>query len=257
MIWLTLLLGCGGDTYIVEGTVVAVNGWDEVIIDHKEVPGLMGPMTMPFHTKDPELFRELKPGSKVIARLKVEPSGGYLEKVRVVGQGPAPAKQVDLRGPLRLGAVLKPTILTLEDGTRTVIGKGQPKATIVTFIYTRCPLPEFCPATIARFQALQEKVPPNVRLIAITLDPAHDTEAVLREYAKKSGADPAKWQFGRAEGLDELVMSAGMTLLTEEDTIVHAIRVLVLEKSGRLIARYDDHHWELDKVIQQALTGKP
>ena len=172
LLW--MLLACWGENaYIVEGTVVEVTAADEVVIDHEAIDGFMDAMVMPFHVKDPDLIGALEPGHRVIARLEVEPSGGYLTKIRVTGKGPAPTWNApEGPAPLRVGQVLPAMEVTLADGTKTVVGKGQDRPTALTFLYTRCPMPEFCPATVARFQALQEAVGPEVRLLAITLDPA-------------------------------------------------------------------------------------
>ncbi|MEZ4317034.1 MAG: copper-binding protein [Myxococcota bacterium] len=259
---LLLLFACWGDkTYVVQGTVVKVSAADEVILDHEEIPGFMGPMTMPFHVKDPSILAGLEPGDRVLARLEMEEAGGYLTRVRVTGHGAVPDyEEPGGTAPLRVGQVLPATEVVLADGSTTVIGEGQAKPTALTFLYTRCPMPEFCPATVARFQALQAAAGPDVRLLALTLDPAYDTPAVLTAFAEASSADPAIWQLGQSAALEDLVLRSGLIVVRNADDaaeIVHGIRVLVLDAKGALVERYDDHDWPVERVLTQLRTGEP
>lgn len=272
--WVLLLFACWGDNaYIVEGTVVQVNGVEEVVIDHKPIEGLgMDAMVMPFEVRDPALVEGLEPGHRLIARFEIDETGGYLTKVRVTGKGPAPEPLETGRMPLRVGQALPATRVRLADGTETVLGEGQPRPTLLTFLYTRCPLPDFCPATVSKLQALQARLQsedaeaaPPVRLLAVTLDPVFDTPEVLTRFAQSSNADSALWQFGEAEGLEELAVSAALGVqriesagqAAEQVEITHGIRVLVLDADGKLVERYDDHAWPLDRVVQQLRTGQP
>lgn len=253
MTWLlSLLVGCwGADTYIVEGTVVEVAA-DQVTLDHEYVEGLgMQPMVMPFRVQDPAVLQGLEPGHRVLARFEILESGGQLTKIRITGKGPAPEKVDDGPMPLHGGQVLPRTEVLLEDGTTTVVGEGQGRPTLLTFLYTRCPLPEFCPATVARLQALQAAAGPPIRLLAVTLDPEHDTPEVLAEFAKASDANPEIWRFGRVEDLPSLALYAGLTVTRDSGQIAHTLRVLKLDADGRLVERFDD----LEFSTEQALSG--
>jgi protein SCO1/2 len=257
MIW--LLLACWGDNaYILEGTVVSV-GAGEVVVAHEKVERLgMDAMTMPFPA-DPDQLQGVQPGDRIYARLMMEQDGPHLDRIRVTGHGAAPAMQVDPDGPLHAGDVLASVPVTLPDGTTTTIGAGQPRRTAVTFVYTTCPFPEFCPAITGRLQVLQGMIGPESRLLAITLDPERDTAAVLSAYASDVGANPAIWQFGRVEksALDALALRAGLSVTQEEGNILHGIRLLVLDADGRLIERYDDTRWSNERVASQLKTGEP
>ncbi len=250
---LTILLACTTrESYIVEGTVVEVHGTDEVVLDHEHVDGLeMPPMIMPFRVRDPSLLRGLEPGHKVLARLEIFEEGGQLTKIRITGKGPPPAPPERGPAPLRVGESLPRTTVVLEDGSTTILGQGQERPTLLTFLYTRCPLPEYCPATVARFQAIQARATPSVRLLAITLDPENDTPAVLQRFAAESGADPSIWRFGRVEDLPALALYAGLTVTRDGDAIAHGLRVLALDDDGVLKKRFDD----LDFPVEAALDA--
>lgn len=255
-----VLSGCwGDDAYILEGTVVQVNGATEVVVAHDDIKGLMGAMTMPFEVRDPSMLEDVEPGDRIVARLMIERQGTYLDRLRVTGHGVAPAPVEIPPDTLRSGAMLPRFDIQVEDGTVVAVGDGQDKATALAFMYTRCHMPEFCPALVARFQALQEAVGADARLVAVTLDPEHDTVAVLREFGQRAGARPEVWRFGRLppDDLERLGFLAALSVTNDGAEIVHGARLLVLDRDGRLVERYDDNRWPVDRVVDQLRTGGP
>jgi len=258
MIWILLwLFACWGDNaYIVKGTVVEVRP-GEVVLDHKEIKGLMGPMTMPFEVRDADALARLEPGDLVLARFHLEKTGGHLAKIRVTGKGPVPQVRTVGPKPLSVGDSLKLAV-PLHDGTELVLGRSD-KRVALTFLYTRCPLPEFCPAIVLRLQALQEQIAGEAQIVALTLDPDYDTEAVLAEFAESSSARPDTWHFGRLDSkrLGDLAMRSALPVARADGQIQHGMRLLVLDSDGRLIERYDDNRWPLERVVEQLRTGGP
>jgi len=256
---LALLFACGGESYVVEGSVVEVHP-QSVVIDHREIPGFMGAMTMPFEVEDPSLLEGLVPGHRIVARLEIgEELGGELTKIRITGKGPAPEIIDDGPLPLRSGQTFPNLSIPTHDGRAAALGEAQSQRLVLTFLYTRCPIPEACPAIISRMQALQEVMPADARIVAITLDPEHDTLELLAEYANNVSADAGKWHFGRLERepLADLALLAGLPVTREGDQILHGLRTLVIDRGGKLIERYDDNNWPLDRMVAQLAEGTP
>lgn len=261
-----IILACNQvPSYIVEGKVVEVRPPTELLIDHRDIPGLMPAMIMPFEVADPAMLNGVSPGSLVVGRLEVGQEGMRVVKLRVTGQGPAPTPvaPLDDSGPVRPGERLPRFQVPVTDGTIWTVG-GEPAqlATAVTFVYTRCPMPEACPATVARLGALQEQIRGKpARILAVTIDAPHDQLPVLAEYAAAVGADAAVWQFGRIDGLplQHLAERSALRVVGNNGSPVidHGIRLLVISPEGRLIERYDDNQWPLDRVVSQLLTGSP
>lgn len=254
-----LASGCWGErAFIVEGTVIDVNSPTEIVVDHKEIPGLMKPMIMPFLAHDASVFDGVREGDRILARLMVEDRGMYLEKVRVTGHSPLPAV-VDPGEPLHAGDQLARVEVPVTGGGSWVLGDGQGAPTALGFVFTTCPNPEFCPATITRMQGLQQVLPPGARILLLTIDPSGDTLPVLQAFADKVGARPDVWRFGRVEGdaLTALAARAALTIDASSGTIAHATRLWVLDAQGRLVERYDDNRWPLDRVVSQLATGAP
>ncbi len=248
---LGLLLACWGqNAYIVEGTVVRVDG-DRVVLDHEEVAGLMPAMTMPFDVAEPSLLDGLQPGDRVYARYEVKEAGGALTKLRVTGHGAPPAARGPM--PLQPGHVLPGHDLVSHRGATERVGQGQGQNTVLTFVYTRCPLPEACPAVMLKLRSVEQALDVagnDARLAAISLDPAYDTPEVLAAYAAAQELG-ARWSLLRMDQdpLEDVAMLAGMTVLEQDGQIVHGLRVLVLDAEGRLIARFDGLDWDVQEIV--------
>jgi protein SCO1/2 len=244
-----LASACWGDNaWILEGTVVGEPADGAVMVQHEEIVGYMPAMTMPFAIRDADVLATLRPGDRILARLHVEPEGSYLAKVRVVGTDHEflAAQTAAAANPaVQPGEPFPVVQVPLHDGSNWTIGDpGEP--TVLTFVYTRCPIPEFCPATIAKLQAVQHELAGFGRILAITLDPEYDSAAVLSEYAATAGATPGEWMFGRVEqdALARLAEATSLPIVRTNGEIAHAVRVAVLDAEGRLVVRYDDNDWD-------------
>jgi protein SCO1/2 len=264
--WVVLgaLAGCwGSNAYIIEGEVVEVNPPSQVVIRHEAVPGLMDSMTMPFSVRDPGLLQGLQPGDAVYARLIAERESWWLAEIREHEGRTRPhlaVEPVDGPGPVRPGQPFPATTLTSLNGETLNLGPGQSGAVLLTFLYTTCPRPEFCPALTARLQALQASLQPGeATIVTVTVDPDGDTPAVLQTWAEQVQVQPATWKVVRTDGqmLKDLALSAALTVDPGTNEIIHSIRVLVLDSQGRLVERYDDARFPQDRVLQQLRTGSP
>lgn len=265
--WLGLvmfaLVACwGDDAYIVEGVVVEVTTPTEVLLDHKAIDGFMGAMVMPFRLRNAAVAPEdLRPGDQVVGRLSVKPGQGgpVIEKLRRTGRGPAPEQTTGGIAPIKPGQLMPRTEVPVTGGGSWVIGEGQSKPTAVAFLYTTCPLPEYCPMVVTRLQGLQKAVGDRAQILAVTIDPEADSIDVLSRYADTVGANGETWRFGRLDkaALDDLTARAALSRMKEGGEIQHALRLLVLDAKGRLVERYDDNRWPEARVVTQLTTGAP
>lgn len=253
-----LWLACGASqpsAYPVTGEVVEIREDGQIVIAHDPIEGFMEAMTMPFTVAEPDELRGIGPGDRIAGTLTLE-GGTRLRQLRVTQPAPAPAP---VEGPPELapgeavpvGAIFPRTPVVLARGSPVTVGQGQRGRFAVTFVYTRCPIPEYCPLVVSRFQALQAQLPAHARLLAITLDPEHDTRSVLRDFAEASGAQPGRWDFGRVPGevLFGLAEKAGLQTHGKGLGITHDLVLLILDEQGRLVQRYTDMDWELQEVV--------
>lgn len=257
----------GTRTYELKGQILVVRPeTNEVLIKHEDIPGFMPSMTMPYAVKDPALLQDRAAGDLITATLAVEPNLAHLTKITKTGSAPLPddarttipaAAGVEL---LRPGDAVPETMLLDQDGQPLSLTDFAGSATAVTFIYTRCPLPQYCPLMDRRFaevQALAANDPSlagRVRLLSVSFDPKFDRASVLRQHAKTLEADPRVWTFATAEEavVDRLAARFGVNVIRERnDTITHNLRTAVVDASGRVTALLDSNAWTAEDLVRE------
>ena len=243
--------------YELRGQILAIDPVrQELTIKHGDIKGFMPGMTMPFKVGNPGLLEGRVPGDLVTATLVVKDSEGVLSKVERTGHapltGPPPSTKVmDL---VPEGAAVPDVELTDEAGTRRRLSGWQGRTVAVTFTYTRCPLPDFCPRMDRNFAEVQRQLLADpglrdrVRLLSISFDPAFDTPKVLAEHARHAGADPAIWNFatGEPEAIADFASRFGVSVIRDNDdpgNIVHNLRTAVIAPDGRLIGTLNSNDW--------------
>jgi protein SCO1/2 len=266
---LTLLLGSTACTrtpaYEVVGQIVAVDpARQEVTVKHGDIKGFMPGMTMTFKVKDGKMISGRQPGDLIRATLVVEDSLGYLTRIDVTGHAaltePPPSHSaIDVLPP---GQVAPDVRLVDQDGHERHLSEWRGHVLAVTFIYTRCPMPDFCPLMDRQFAAVQREASSDpqlkdrVRLLSITLDPSFDTPPVLLAHARGLGADPGVWSFatGVPEDLDRFGSRFGVSVMRSgpsESEIVHNLRTAVLDPDGRLTTIFGGNDWSAADLLKE------
>ena len=263
--------GCGRApetrTYQLQGQVLVVKPeTNEILVKHEDIPGFMPAMTMPYHVKEPALLKDRAPGDLINATLQVAPDLAWLSAITKTGSAPLP-EDAATKIPAAAGVhLLKPgdevpdTALVDQDGSPLALPDWRGSAVVVTFIYTRCPLPQFCPLMDRRFAEIQSLVAANpalrgrVRLLSISFDPATDRAMVLRAHAAKVAADPAVWRFATAseERVDRMAATFGVNVIREKDgTITHNLRTAVIDPRGRIVSIHDSNAWSASTIVDE------
>ena len=265
--------GCelGSRSYELHGQVLGVDrARREVLIKHDQVPGLMAGMTMPFKVRRPELLDGRRAGDLVNAQLVVRGADAYLASLDAVGFAPietdaSAAGAVSTPALLKAGEPLPDQRFVDQAGHPQTFSTWHDQALVMTFIYTRCPVPTFCPLMDRQFAALQRSAKANaslrnqVHLVSITFDPEHDTPAVLNTHAKQLGADPAIWTFltGEPHELERWSARFGITVSREGQDgsdVIHNLRTAVVDKAGRLVKIYNGTDWTPQQVLGDLTT---
>jgi protein SCO1/2 len=162
--------------------------------------------------------------------------------------------------PLKPGDAVPATSLLDQDLRQVSLANWKGSAVAVTFIYTRCPLPQYCPLLDRRFAEVQQAIAgdPALRghtqLLSVSFDPANDQAAVLSAHAKKLGADPAIWRFATApeDVVDRFAATFGVNVIREKDgTITHNLRTAVIDRSGLVVALHDDNSWTAAQLVDE------
>lgn len=245
--------------YEVKGKVVSVDRPNKkVTIDHQEIPGYMEAMTMPFTLIDDWAFDAIVPGADIQATLVVDTGRSWLENPVVVSPGPAGGNEVVVEP--KPGDEVPDFTLTNQDGNKVSFHNWRGRKLLLTFIYTRCPLPDYCPLMSSNFaeinRALQQnpELSEKVQLLSISVDPEHDTPKVLREYAVKysGGASALKrWEYatGTPDEVKAVAQFFGLSYWPEKDQIIHSLRTAIVSPDGRVAAVYRGNEWKPAEVL--------
>jgi protein SCO1 len=131
--------------------------------------------------------------------------------------------------------------------------RGEPVA--LTFAYTRCPDAAACPMTMAKFAKLNAAIAGKDvgRLLVVTVDPENDTPAALADFAKRIGADPARWKFltGDPKMLARVAETFGVLYYPERGQILHQQAVAIIDPNGRLASITYGSDWEPEQILQE------
>ena len=273
------LLGCeragtsenGADHYETRGIVRGFSPDRQTIeIQHEDIPGFMPSMTMPFVARDRKEIANLKTGDAISFRLTVTKSDSWIDHISKIGIGDvnlpeartAPPRSLSGASPgyarLKEGDQVPPFDLRNQDGERITLENFRGRPFVLTFIFTRCPLPNFCPLMSSNFEQLQAAIKAasgelaRTRLLSITLDPAYDTPKVLSDYAAFHHADLQIWTFATAEekSIDVLSRAFSVYRQPEGGTISHGLATALVNKDGTIVKIWRGNAWNPGEVIQ-------
>jgi len=253
--------------YHLRGKVVSTEAAKgEVTLNHEAIPGFMDAMTMPYKLKDASILGELHPGDVITADLLVsqDPDADVLlDHIVVVAQGkPDYVPKVTYHVPAP-GDAVPDFKLRNQDGRPIHLGQFSGKALVITFIYTRCPSPDFCPRVTRNFASLDKQLASNpslyakTHLLSISFDPEHDTPARLKAYgATYIGSDAnaafKHWEFAVPEKLVLAEMAKFFDLgITEnaDTTITHTLSTTLIGPDGKVVRFYPGNEWTPEQVL--------
>lgn len=254
---LLLISGCSrAREYELRGQVLAVDpARREITIKHEDVKGFMPAMTMPFKVRDAKLLEGRAPGDLVTATLVVQDADAHLSAIAKTGEAPlaepAAKRLVDVLMP---GDEAPDITLTDQQGKSRRLSDWRGRTVVVTFVYTRCPLPDFCPRMDRHFAEAQRAIMADprlgsrVHLLSISFDPEYDTPAVLAAHAARVGVQPETWTYATGEpaAIDSFAARFGVSAIKNEkdaQEIVHNLRTAVIGGDGRIVTVLNGNDW--------------
>ena len=253
--------------YSLKGQVMDISMTGELIVKHDDIPGFMPAMTMPYKPRDPGVSQQVRAGDLIAATLMVATNGNYwIEDVRITDQsGRTAARSAMVTQALRVGEKAPDLPLINQDGKTLHLSDFRGKALLITFIYTRCPMPAFCPRLSSQFAKIHEhlaRTPADynkTHLLTISFDPKYDTAPVLRRYGlaylDNDAAGFSHWDFAftNAADLRKLAEAFGLTYFEEDNQISHSMDIVLLTPDGS-VAQYWATAWtaaELEEALRQ------
>jgi protein SCO1 len=254
--------------YTVRGVVRrAEPAKSQLIVKHEEIPGYMDAMTMPFQVRDPKILESVKIGDEITFDLHVTDKDHWIDGLKVVAAGAgdkeAPRPKATDITPFKPGDPLPSLGFTDERGQPLRLEDYRGKALAITFIYTRCPLPNFCPLLSEKFRTVQETLladpaaPKNWQLLSVSIDPEHDTTEVLQRYSKAQQANAANWKFATGELHDITVLGlrSGLEFWEGGSEITHNLRTVVFDAHGRMRKVFSENTWTPKELADELRAG--
>jgi protein SCO1/2 len=248
--------------YELRGQVVAVDAANaKITIKHEDIRGFMPAMTMPFDVRDRKLLDGREAGELIAATLVVEENGAYLSAIRRTGMAPLAEAPVPAPSDVQQVGDRAPDAAFLDQqGRARRFSDWRGQVVAVTFIYTRCPLPNFCPLMDRHFREVQRAIAddPALRgrahLVTISFDPAYDTPTVLASHAARISADPEHWTLltGAADQVERFTAKFGVSVIKGDQAgaeIVHNLRTAVIDADGRIVTILSGSDWTPVELI--------
>lgn len=223
------------------------------IVAHEEIPGYMEAMTMEFVAAQPSELAALEPGDVLTFRLSVGETSSRIEQVRKVGHTtPPPPPAPALAGIPATGAPLPDVALVNDAGRKFRLTERKDTVLAITFIFTRCPLPDFCPRMNSHFATARAQLAGGgYRFLSVTIDPAHDTPERLAEFARPIRGESSHWEFatGEVAEIHRLMAFAGLETKGEGAGLSHNLRTLVVDADGKIARVFVGNDWQPAELV--------
>jgi protein SCO1 len=260
---------CGETRYPVTGIILKIDPPHRTFAAScAAIPGYMEAMVMPFAVRDEKALDGLQPGVHVEFTLVVEKDHSYAEGIRIhhyesMDQEPLRARRLQLladpgepsdEGTLAPGQPVADFTLTDQTGQRVTLSQFAGKVVAVTFIYTSCPLPDYCFRLSNNFGRLgkrfADRMGRDLVLLSITFDPVHDQPKVLAQYANTWKADPKSWHFltGPLPDVKAVCRRFGLNFWQDEGSLTHSLHTVVIDRQGKLAANFEGNEFTAEQL---------
>jgi protein SCO1 len=260
--------GIAARTFPVRGVILEIKpDHAHIVIRHEAIAGYMDAMTMPFPVKTGSTLDGLQRGDKVEFQLHVAKTESWVDHFVKIGTVPldddktseAPAEP----SPAAPDKSLLDYKFTNELGQAISFNDFRGEALAITFFYTRCPLPDFCPRLSRNFEEASQKLeamtnaPANWHFISVSFDPAFDTPEILQHYGQSYGYDPAHWSFftGPPDKIAALARGAGVQYEADDGTINHNFRTLIVDPQGHLQMIFPTSGDLSDQIVSEIIKA--
>lgn len=250
------------------GLVLGVNEEAATVtVSHEPVAGYMDAMVMPFTAANRAELRDVHPGDRIAFRMTVRRERTTIDRVRILSAAPTTPHPVDpsTPPPLAVGAAVPDITLIDQNGDSVSLAALHGKVVVVSFIYTRCPLPDYCPRVMTNLASLRdrfrERLDRDLVLLTVTFDPQHDTPETLKAYGDRYGANIPGWHLltGTREATTRFCSLLGVEFYPEEGMLTHTLQTAVITRDGHLAARAEGRAFsarQLADLVESQLSAR-
>ena len=250
------------------GLVLAIKPPTTATISHEPIPGLMDAMAMPFELRGQARRVPIASGDRVRLRLAVKGRDSYIDRLDVISAEPADAglrRTPAVPALVTIGSAVPEFELVDQSGAPLSLSSLRGKVVAISFIYTRCPLPDYCPRMVENFRGLRrrfgDRVGRDLVLLTVSFDPKHDTPSTLAAYAAANRAGGPGWHFltGDLAAVERVCDAFGIQYWAEEGLITHSLQTAIVDRDGRLAASVEGKDFtprQLGDLVDLILSGR-
>ena len=234
-------------TYTLRGMIQKLEPEQKLlVIAHEAIPSYMPAMTMPFKVLLASDFNGLQVGDRILFRLSITETQSWIDRITKLTGSAVPSVVATATSAVPSSTEQRHPLLdypfTNELGQAVTLRSFEGQALAITFFFTRCPIPDFCPRLSKNFAEASHKLsamehgPTNWHMLSISFDPEFDTPSVLKAYAEKYEYDPAHWSFltGPKDQIAELARLSNVTFEPDSGLFNHNFRTMIIDASGGL-----------------------
>jgi protein SCO1/2 len=264
-----LVAGCGSQAppaqdqprrLALRGTVISIDREQQrIVVDHEDIPGFMAAMAMPYPVAEPSLLDAAAPGDQITADVVVTETEAHLENIVVVKKA-EPSPGGSLR-PAQPAERIPNFRFVNQDGKNIQLDQYRGKAVLLTLIYTRCPLADYCPLASQKFAQIEKALATDpalyakTHLLSISFDSDYDTPEVLRNYSRAFMDKPAfgHWEFATIPKASraEVARFFNLFLVEEEGQFTHSMKAALIAPDGTIQRWYGGSDWKPAEVLAE------
>jgi protein SCO1 len=261
--------GTNARVFAAKGVVEELKPDDQtVVLKHEAISNYMNAMTMPFKVKTLKELAALRAGDEISFQLHVTETESWVDQFVRIGTVPLeenkpPVQQTPKAQAVRARNPLWDYKFTNELGQAVSLSDFRGQALAITFFYTRCPLPEYCPRLSKNFQEASQKLaalpraPTNWHFISFSFDTEFDTPTMLKAYGESYQSDPAHWSFltGPPDKIAELAQQSDVKYESAGGLINHNFRTLIIDAAGHLQMVFPTSGDLSDQIVTEILKA--
>ncbi len=264
-----------------KGLVLGVDKQHRIVtVSCENIPGYMDAMIMPIEVRDAKELDGLTRGAMIQFSLVVEKENSYAERVHIKNFESLEADPLSARRLRLLDGVMDPTLspervlkagepapdfsLVDQNRERITLSQFAGKVVVITFVYTRCPFPNYCFRLTNNFARLQKRFAGEMRreliLLTVTMDPVHDQPEALAQYGRTWNIDPKGWHLltGPPAEVQKFCNRFGVAFYPDEGQLIHSLHTLVIDRHGRLVANLEGNEFtaeELGDLVENVMKS--
>ena len=249
-----LASGCHKTSYPVRGTILEIrHKSNEFLIHHDEIPGFMMAMTMPFKLADSLDINRFVVGDSLKFRLEMKKEKAFAASFQLLGKGTLPESDNiwdDEYSPLEIGEIFANATFLDLDSHNVSLSDSDGKYRFISYIFTRCPMPNMCPAVMVKNRYLAETFAETgeIEFVLISFDYIYDTPSVMKSiYSSHTKSYPNMKFYSSVGHLNDIFMLAGQSFVSfwgvDKNDIGHSLRSVIIDPERRLMKAYDGTEW--------------